>query len=120
MIEQPYVVGPGEGSRDVRRHVAAVLDELGVPDREELVQLVAAEMVANARAGGAQRIEVWLVRDEGVVRIEVRDDGPGLPEPASADDPAGHRLRLVDQAARAWGFTPLGDCKTVWCEIVVA
>jgi anti-sigma regulatory factor (Ser/Thr protein kinase) len=119
MIEQPYVVDHAQGSGDVRRHVARVLAEQSVPDEDEVVQVVTWELVANARAGGAERIEVWVVADEGIVRVEVRDDGPGMPEPAAELDALGRRLRLVDEVSRAWGLTPLGACKAVWCEIVV-
>ncbi|MDO9337531.1 MAG: histidine kinase dimerization/phosphoacceptor domain -containing protein [Caulobacter sp.] len=71
--------------------------------------LVINELVTNAAKHGAQRIQVRISPSGGGVRIEVEDDGPGLPadfDPAARKGLGMRVLRsLVDQHAGAFSFS---------------
>ncbi|WP_239987539.1 sensor histidine kinase [Sphingosinithalassobacter portus] len=91
------------GRRNVRCSVSAAHDALLAPDAAIPLALIVAEAVANAiEHGFAGRedgtIEVELVRDgEEMLRVEVRDDGHGLPEgfDIEASDNLGLRIAAM-------------------------
>jgi chemotaxis response regulator CheB len=84
--------------------------------------LVVSELATNAirHAGSAYR--VGLSRTSTAVRIEVRDAGPGTPEPQPPSNTAenGRGLLLVAAIAASWGIED-GDRggKVVWAELAV-
>ncbi|HEX5586064.1 MAG TPA: ATP-binding protein, partial [Acidimicrobiia bacterium] len=52
------------------------------------------------------------------LRIEVSDgNARDLPQLCTPHDSGARGLHIVDAIASAWGFTPVGDRKTVWCEL---
>jgi hypothetical protein len=72
---------------------------------------------------GAGPVDVCLSYG-GDLRIEVRDQGTGLPaqRQASADDPCGRGLGLVDAISSSWGVTDIcGDQpgKTVYAVLTL-
>ena len=88
------------------------------------VVLVISELVTNSvrHAGlGASEPVQLSVRVEGdMVRVAVRDPGPGFELPPAPSDPAhvgGWGLVLVDQLAEKWGVEHDGDANVVWCEL---
>jgi anti-sigma regulatory factor (Ser/Thr protein kinase) len=115
----------GEYSPAAARHTLRELrPELG-EEVFRLCELLTSELVTNvvrhttATTGlGRADMRVRLYPDR--VRIEVRDDGPGLPAQAAdgvaADAPGGWGLQLVDELADAWGVEP-GARKSVWFEL---
>jgi anti-sigma regulatory factor (Ser/Thr protein kinase) len=83
--------------------------------------LVLSELVTNAVLHGAEPIEVYVSRDDDLLRIEVSDGGSrgdGV-TPRTHDDPrpGGRGLHIVNSLASRWGTTDNDGGKTVWAEI---
>jgi signal transduction histidine kinase len=102
-----------------------VLSVTGGPE-DPRVALVVTELVTNAVIHGRARPVLRVAWDGAVVRIEVEDDGPGLPtlRPMSATTTSGRGLALVDQIADTWGIVEAepdgpGRRKTVWATITL-
>jgi hypothetical protein len=74
--------------------------------------LVVSELVTNVllHAHGAPLIRLLPTVDG--VRVEVSDDSPQPPLPAR-----GLGLALVEGLTTAWGSSPQGSGKVVWCEL---
>jgi anti-sigma regulatory factor (Ser/Thr protein kinase) len=85
--------------------------------------LIVSELVTNAVRHGEGDIVLGLDLRPDRVRIEVRDDGAGLPvvpsEHPPTDRPAGRGLLIVAATAADWGIERTdGDSgKTVWAEL---
>ncbi|WP_437088487.1 ATP-binding protein [Streptomyces sp. enrichment culture] len=119
------------GARLARRLATHRLDlwdlPYGSPD-SDTVTLVVAELAANAALHGSvagRDFELRLTYDRaaGLVRVEVSDTHPGLPD-ASARPPedadGGRGLLLVAAVADRWGVAGrTGPGKTVWAECAV-
>lgn len=83
--------------------------------RYEDVLLLISELVTNSvRHTATDGIDVHVETNDGRIRVEVSDDGPGF----STDTPRGDGLGLtiVDKIADKWGLVP-GDRFTVWAEL---
>lgn len=107
-------------AREARRFVGEALREERVRDLDDVVVLLANELVTNAilHARGDIVLAVDLV--PGKVRIQVTDQSPQLPMQRGGVEEAtsGRGLELVDALATAWGVEPMsGDGKQVWCEV---
>jgi serine/threonine-protein kinase RsbW len=92
-----------------------VLEDAGL-----LVSELVTNSVMHGRVGSAARLGLRIHLDEGVVRIEVRDEGRGFAAAgvdAEPDGPGGYGLFLVTQIADAWGIAESGDPTTVWFEL---
>jgi len=104
------------GRQNIRCSVSASDDALLAPDAAIPLALIVAEAVANAiEHGFADRddgnIEVELVRDgEELLRVEVRDDGHGLPEgfDIEASDNLGLRIATMLAAQLNGSFDLIG------------
>ena len=88
------------------------------------VVLLISELVTNSvrHAGldASQPLQLSLQAEGEVVRIAVRDPGPGFRPPKAPTDPAhvgGWGLVLVDQLAEKWGVEHDGEANVVWCEL---
>ncbi len=86
------------------------------------VRLLVSELVTNsvkhARVSEEDSILLDVKIENEVVRIEVRDPGPGFEPPAAAppdDADEGWGLFLVEQLADEWGVD--SDRQAVWFEI---
>ena len=86
------------------------------------VRLLVSELVTNSvkheRVSEDDSILLGVNIHEDVVRIEVRDSGPGFEPPASAppdDADEGWGLFLVEQLADEWGVDR--DRQAVWFQI---
>jgi anti-sigma regulatory factor (Ser/Thr protein kinase) len=86
------------------------------------VRLLVSELVTNsvqhARVAADDSIVLVVSIKDDVVRVEVRDEGPGFQAPAEPppdDADSGWGLFLVEQLASSWGQGPGG--KGVWFEI---
>lgn len=102
-----------------RHFVRDVLLRLGRPDAViDRAELLASELttssVLHAHSGFSVRVAVDA---EGAVRLEVTDTRPSLP---AAPDRSGEpklSLYLLEAMADRWGWEPISEGKTVWCEL---
>jgi anti-sigma regulatory factor (Ser/Thr protein kinase) len=86
------------------------------------VRLLVSELVTNsvkhARVGEDDSIQLGVKIEEDVVRVEVRDPGPGFEPPPDAppdDADTGWGLFLVEQLADEWGVE--SERQAVWFQI---
>lgn len=108
-----------KSARDARTFVDEVLARWDAEDAIDVVVLLVSELVTNAvlHAGSEVDLSVRLLPD--VVRVEVVDTSPVIPQPIDADeeDTSGRGLAIMDAMAAAWGIDPLPDGKRVWFEV---
>ncbi|MFF4365875.1 ATP-binding protein [Streptomyces sp. NPDC001594] len=105
--------------RAARQFAGDTLWQWGIADRGEDIRLCASELAANAVLHGVpygRDFCVRLVWEEGMVRVEVRDSGPGLPVVGrpGVDALCGRGLWLVSELADDFGVTDQLVGKTVW------
>lgn len=111
-------------ARDALKALVGLL----TPERFEDLRLLVSEVVANSvrHAGfigerGYVRLKVFA--SERVVRVEVRDPGPGFDKASSrapgSEETAGRGLFLVEQLADSWGVVSDGDT-CVWFVLAAA
>lgn len=107
-------------ARAARDFLTEQLLEWRLPRAVPAGSLVMSELVTNAMIYAQTAIDVALARHHSLVRIAVRDEGRGLPEPRSSapDRTGGRGLILVDGFARAWGVLPSPRRgKVVWAVV---
>jgi len=75
--------------------------------------------VSNAVLHARTPFEVVVERQNGHLRVVVRDESPEPPRPQSpADDAVGGRgLVLVSKLSSRWGFESCPSGKSVWFEL---
>ncbi|WP_242884873.1 ATP-binding protein [Actinomadura litoris] len=119
------VLAPSElAAACARRFVSARFWEMGVAD-DHVGRLVVTELVTNAyRHVGFGHIIVRVVPEEGggLVRVEVWDQGAGMPVIRAAElhDLCGRGLALVAALVHDWGVRPLNEeGKIVWARCAV-
>ena len=98
-----------------RRHLEHALVQLP-PETVETARLLTSELVTNAIAHGSGLVSMSVDYDGRRVRVEVRDESPGRPEPRDASllSEGGRGLHIVDALATEWGAAPSGRGKSVW------
>lgn len=105
-----------------RRFIGRVLRDEECVDAQELVVLLANELVTNAILHADSDIDVVVDVDTRRVRVEVRDDSDRRPQRRHAlvDSTSGRGLELVESLATEWGVEGIpGDGKAVWFELEV-
>lgn len=109
-------------SRAARRFVAEALARWGCADAADDATLLVSELVTNAIIHARTPVDLIVRRTKGAVRIEVLDDGEGIPEPrvTPPDAPAGRGLGLVQAVASRWGVEERPPGKSVWFEVATA
>jgi len=111
--------GTPHSARAARRFVGATLQAWGRGDLVDDAMLVSAELAANAVVHARSEFEVVLTqRNDGVVRIAVRDASAAPPVSAAAPwpVPSGRGLVLVGALSERWGHEMLEGGKLVWAE----
>ncbi|MFJ8043239.1 ATP-binding protein [Kitasatospora sp. NPDC096147] len=102
-----------------REYTRTALTDWAWPEPDD-VQLLVAELIANATLHGGGPLDLLLHADEHRLRIEVNDASVFLPAPREPHQPAhpgGHGLIVVARTCDRWGATPQPWGKTVWAEI---
>lgn len=82
-------------------------------------EIIVSELLTNAINAQCDLAELRLSARQDCVRIEVHDDGTGMPElqyPGIADQ-HGRGLLIVSALASKWGVEPSSDGKRVWAEL---
>jgi DNA-binding NarL/FixJ family response regulator len=106
-----------------RRFVRTHLTSWELEEVTDPAQLVASELVTNAITHARSPCQLRLSLSSRTVRVEVRDDGRGTPEPRSPSESGedGRGMLLVSALAAAWGVEvlPQGG-KVVWAELPLA
>jgi len=103
-----------------RDFLGAVCAEWEASGFVEVGGLVLSELVSNAVLHAGGFIEVSLQLADGLLSIEVHDDGDGVPAvvPPARRTVGGNGLDIVSRLTRSWGVTrDQGGGKTVWCLI---
>ena len=99
-----------------RRAVVQVLRDAGREDLCDTAALLVSEVVTNAVLHGDGTVEVRADVRDVVLRVEVEDDGPGVPalRDAGPDAEGGRGLALVEALSRDWGVQQVAGGKYVW------
>lgn len=135
--DTPERVGPVLGEKwiprdphclaSVRRFVRDVAaDWAATEDVQEIVELLASELVTNAITHGSvgvpdtSTVRVTVSRDRDLLVVDVHDSCSALPRPRQAGDYdlRGRGLAIVQMFSHRWGWelTPYG--KTVWFQLL--
>lgn len=97
-----------------------VLHRARVHHVDDIVVLLANELVTNAIVHARSPVELTVELIQGGVRVEVTDTSPASPSRRVAGRLAtsGRGLELVETMATAWGVEQLnGNGKCVWFEV---
>jgi CheY-like chemotaxis protein len=103
-----------------RRFLRSTLQDWNLDRLVEDGQIVVSELVTNAVMHAKSAPELRLSLNGATLRVEVRDDGPGTPEPQPPSETGEHGrgMHLVAALAAAWGMDlPQDDGKVVWAEL---
>jgi len=103
----------------VRRFAVAACRESGLVGLCDTVALLVSEVATNALVHGNGDVQVRVVAEQSVLRVEVSDESPRLPVPRAAGllEEGGRGLALVETLASDWGVRPEGLGKVVWFEL---
>jgi anti-sigma regulatory factor (Ser/Thr protein kinase) len=106
-------------ARACRRFLLSTLADWDADQFADDAVLLLSELVTNAVLHAGTDIEVEVRLDGDVLRIEVRDGDPRLPNVRhySLLSGTGRGLALVAQTARSWAAEPLPTGKLVWFEL---
>jgi anti-sigma regulatory factor (Ser/Thr protein kinase) len=107
---------------DSRRFVTLALTEVPAATRE-VVELLVSELATNAVTHAQSEFAVSVATTRDSIRVEVVDQGSGLPAPRepSVTDLHGRGLHIVEELADAWGSDVIGDRgKSIWFVVNVS
>jgi two-component sensor histidine kinase len=85
----------------------------------ESLVLVTSELVSNAIRHATSAVTITLRHEHARVRVEVADDGDGIPHVLDPDptSDSGRGLMIVAGVAREWGSRHEPEGKVVWAEL---
>jgi CheY-like chemotaxis protein/anti-sigma regulatory factor (Ser/Thr protein kinase) len=106
-------------AREARAMVSDLLGRWGYHELVDDAALVVSELVTNAVTHASSNCAVVVNRSGDGVRIQVRDQGAGSPDPQPPSDTAegGRGLMIVSALAKAWGVDSVPPTKSVWVEL---
>jgi anti-sigma regulatory factor (Ser/Thr protein kinase) len=91
------------------------------PDVVETVAVMTSELATNSIRHAASEFEVDVDRRARGIRVEVTDQGTGMPTVLSPDpmQPSGRGLFIVDKLADDWGVVAsrTRNATTVWFSV---
>ncbi|TQK45290.1 anti-sigma regulatory factor (Ser/Thr protein kinase) [Streptomyces sp. SLBN-118] len=110
--------------RAAREFAKGTLADWGIADRCDDVRLCVSELATNAVVhgdGSATGFLLGISVADHLLRVEVHDTGPGLPQRREPDDDSdsGRGLLLVSKYADGWGTERTGQHKVVWAEFKI-
>ena len=108
--------------RTARHALLSICREAGLPaDLVRSGELLVSEVVTNAVIHGRSEVTVEVAVTDLSLRVDVSDDGRGVPQVQPVDDGgvSGRGLRIVALLAADWGITDRSAGKTVWFELTV-
>ena len=107
-----------QARRFVQEHIAGT-----PPDVADTVAVMTSELATNSIRHAASAFEVGVHRSAREIRVEVTDEGSGVPTVLSPDptQPSGRGLFIVEQLADDWGVRASRDlnAKTVWFSVTL-
>ena len=111
----------GGSAAAARRFVADVLVNRGFPDAVvEHAMLVTSEVVTDAALHGGTDIEVAVVADPLMARVEVqngRSEAPFLHDDSETEGETVWRRQIIQSFADGWGIERNTAGRRVWFEI---
>jgi anti-sigma regulatory factor (Ser/Thr protein kinase) len=110
--------GPERGAAvDARAFAVGALPPSS--DVAERVALLVSELAANAILHARSQFSVRMLVEPSRVRIEVTDQGPGVPVRRNygKDAITGRGLTIVESMSDRWGSDQLEESTIVWCEV---
>ena len=88
------------------------------PERLQLAQLIATELVANAIRHVGEDFTLQISADGTAVTLAVHDPSPAAPVRRIPDEHGGRGLLIIERFATAWGYHHYrGDGKRVWAKL---
>ncbi len=111
MTERRQFPHDANSVKDGRQFVDAVLASVPLGVREA-AGLMVSELATNAVVHGAGPFVIVVDCTESQIRVEVFDEGRGVPRlgAPSSSDPHGRGLRIVDRLSDSWGV----GVRSVW------
>jgi anti-sigma regulatory factor (Ser/Thr protein kinase) len=107
-------------SREVLDGLRGELDESVLDDLRLIVSELVTNSIRHAGLRTGDPIDLEVTVDGTMIRLELRDRGPGFAAPATPSNPfreSGWGLFLVSQLADRWGVSTESGVTTVWIEI---
>jgi anti-sigma regulatory factor (Ser/Thr protein kinase) len=122
VTEMRLRTAPDTSQIPLARRVLRAMAQTCRPDEQEILLLVASELLGNAVAHAVSCMELRVQLHPGFVRVDVIDDGDGRPGLRAVAPLAerGRGLQIVDHLCAAWGVDDLIPGKQVWCVITRA
>ena len=121
-LQLPHDPGSIPKARRELERLSGELDDLTMRNTRLLVSELVTNAIRHVPAGEGDRIELTVEQDDGHVRVEVVDSGPGFSPSPRADlsqASSGWGLHILSKLAARWGIESDGGSK-VWFEIETA
>lgn len=103
----------------VRRFAVEACRAAGMAPLCDTLALLVSEVTTNALVHGTGQVQVQVSTAGQVLRVEVYDDSPRMPEPRAAGvlEEGGRGLSLLASLAQDWGVYRQDAGKVVWFEL---
>jgi anti-sigma regulatory factor (Ser/Thr protein kinase) len=118
-VELPHEPGSIPIARRELARLADEVDELTLRNTRLLVSELVTNAVRHVPAGDGDKIRLIVTREDGHLRVEVCDDGPGFTPAPRADHSSassGWGLHIMAKIAARWGVE-VDNGTRVWFEI---
>jgi anti-sigma regulatory factor (Ser/Thr protein kinase) len=108
--------------RSARHELSDVLRDAGLEQAEELVALLAGELLANVVLHAQTPCTLAVRWDDHVIHVEVSDGSAYIPKPLryGPELPTGRGLAIVEDLAERWGAFAVDGGKVIWFEVALS